>query len=180
MSWRGGEHERFPVRPQTTPTKDFLAYLHHGVHVYSKTEDLSLTATRMSSYGIPLLPTNPRERRLQSSHSDTKAIQMMKLSKETIASKRKGSLESARTLKFPPFFSTVRPPSGAILPPITSPPNQLVCETSTVTNDSECKTRIEEEMEEQDEEEDSSNEVDSSDEVSLYIIRYDICSINVY
>lgn len=168
MNWRGGEHERFPVRPLTTPAKDLPAYLRHGVHAYSRMEDLSLTATRMSSFGIPLLPTNPRERRLQSSHSDTKAIQMMKSNKDTILLKRIGSLESARTLKLPPpLSSTVRPPSGAILPPIIPSSDQLVCETSTVTNNSDCKTRIEEEIDEQIEEEDSSNEVDSSDEVSL-------------
>ena len=133
MSWRPERlsgYERLYI-PQATAIKDLPAYLHslnpYGMQTrFHQPEDLSLTATAMTTVGSPFTTTQPREKGTRRSNSDSKAIEIMRQHQQEKTHCRGHTMDERGLDRFmstkmqTPSSLPRKPPSGAVLPPIGS------------------------------------------------------------
>ncbi len=102
MNWKtsGRSFERQRI-PQTTATRNLPGLLHslnqHGVQTRFQSDDLSVTATAMSTTGSFHEQSHPNQRPLKLSSSDSKVMSIMRLQQQT--NKQERSLKRGHTLE---------------------------------------------------------------------------------
>ena len=131
MNWKPTTRNSERLRiPQAVAIRNYPSNLHflnqHGVQTKVQPEDLSLTATAMSTSGSLPEPSHPRERRMKLSSSDSKVMSVMREPVAGFKEHHRGhtmdevGLNKLTKSSLPPL-RTKRPPYDVFLPPVVTP-----------------------------------------------------------